>query len=291
MARAGTPTQPTTDVICDPRGSRIVRLVPTLLVAALVGALVVATPPRTVLAAGEGNGSSTEDSIEAQVRYDSDARDDPGCSWSPVTGVDPVSGTTRELPTTRVVKGRSWTLYERACGTRRSLHWVRSDTTDTMAASSQSRVRRLVPTLLVNTAPAADRMVVNVGSWFWVPAQLWRPVSVTAMIPTTAGPIIVTTTAVPTLLIYSPGDGGTPVTCRGPGLPWRRVFGDRAVSPCMHTYTRASHTRPSGRYAARLSVQWTVTWTSNLGVGGGLPPIRLGIGTKVRVVELQALSR
>lgn len=305
MSRAATTGRTTTLVTrcVDSASERRTGTRRTMVGALLVTVLVVSAPTVIVDAAtggsgrgngggsGSGSGSSTEDTIEAEVRWNTNARDTPGCRWAPVTGVDPVSGTTRELPTTRVVKGESWTLYERACGTRRSLHWVRSKTTSTVATDSHSRVSRLVPTLLVKTAPDADQMVVHVGTWFWVPRQAWRPVSITAMIPTTAGPIIVTTTAIPTLLVYSPGDGNAPVVCRGPGLPWRRVLGDAAVSPCMHTYTRASHTRPGDRYSAKLSVQWTVTWTSNLGVGGALPPIRLGVGTDVRVVELQALSR
>lgn len=240
--------------------------------------------------AASGDGSVTDDSIEARVTYD-DAGDRSGCTWSPVTGVDPISGSTREMPTTRRMNGVDETLYERSCGTSHSLHWVRNDTTTRMAAHSQSRMSRLIPRLVFTTAPPADKMVVNVGTWFWVRKSLWRPVSVTAVIPTQAGPITVTTTATPTHLIYSPGDGSSPVTCRGPGIAWRRSYGDRARSNCMHTYRVASHTTSSHTYKARLSIQWAVTWTSNLGIGGRLPNVRLGLGSTVRVLELQALSR
>lgn len=252
--------------------------------------LALALPVSPVLAGADGGGSVIDDSIEAHVRYD-DAGDTSGCTWSPVTGVDPVSGTTRELPTTRRVNGVPETLYERECGTLRTLHWVRDDTTGRMATHSRDRVSRLIPRLLIRTAPPAEKMVVNVGTWFWVPRAAWRPVSVTAIIPTQAGPITVTTTATPTLLIYSPGDGNPPVVCTGPGRRWLRAYGDGARSPCMHTYRTPSHTRRDDAFNARLSVQWTVTWTSNLGVGGRLPNVRLGIGTRVRVLEMHALSR
>lgn len=264
-----------------------------LLVVAVIATVVLAPgggAPRA-LAGGDGDGSVNGESIEARVRYGDDSTDTPGCSWSPVTGVDPVSGTTREMPTVRRVGRVTETLFERSCGTAHSLHWVRNDMPRRVAGYSQQRVSRLIPSLLTRTAPPADKMVVNVGTWFWVPKAVWRPVSVTATIPTPAGPIIVTTTATPTLLVYLPGDGSPATTCRGPGLPWRHSYGDAATSTCMYTYRIASHTRSSGRFDARMSIQWTITWTSNLGVGGRLPNVRTGLGTKVRVLELQALTR
>lgn len=266
------------------RSSLVIVVTATALVALGAGA------PRA-LAGGDGDGSVNGDSIEARVRYDDDSTDAPGCSWAPVTGVDPVSGSTREMPTVRRVGRVSETLFERSCGTAHSLHWVRDDMPRRVAAHSQQRVSRLIPSLLARTAPPADKMVVNVGTWFWVPKAVWKPVSVTATIPTPAGPIIVTTTATPTLLVYLPGDGATATTCRGPGLPWRRSYGDSASSSCMYTYRSASHARSSGRFDARMSIQWTITWRSNLGVGGRLPNVRTGLGTKVRVLELQALTR
>jgi hypothetical protein len=101
----------------------------------------------------------------------------------------------------------------------------------------------------------------------------------------------VTTTATPTSLIYSPGDGNSAVTCKGPGTPWSRSRGDDDRSNCMYTYASASHTRTARTYAANTAIKWTVTWRSNLGIGGLLPSIRTGLTTPVRVLEMQALSR
>lgn len=243
------------------------------------------------LAGGDGNGSVDGDRIEAQVRFDGDDSDTPGCSWAPVTGVDPVTGTLREMPTIRRRAEVTETLYERTCDTVHTLHWVRDDTARRMATHSKQRVSRLIPMLVARTAPPADKLVVNVGTWFWVPRLLWKPVRVTATIPTPGGPIIVTTTATPTVLSYSPGDGSAPASCRGPGPRWNSGLGDSAVSPCMYTYRSASHRRTSGVFDARFTIQWEVRWSSNLGIGGRLPNVRLGLGTKVRVLELQALTR
>jgi hypothetical protein len=172
-----------------------------------------------------------------------------------------------------------------------SLHWIPQTTSSRVAQHSESKVSRLVNMLLIKTAPPSNKMVVNVGTWFWVPRSVWKSVSVTAYIPTSVGPITVTTTATPTSLIYSPGDGNSAVTCRGPGTPWSQSRGDNDTSNCMYTYTSASHTRQAGTYAANTAIKWTVTWRSNLGIGGLLPSIRTGLTTPVRVLEMQALSR
>jgi hypothetical protein len=145
--------------------------------------------------------------------------------------------------------------------------------------------------LLTKTAPPADKMVVNVGTWFWVPRTAWKPISVTAYIPTSAGPISVTTTATPKNLTYSPGDGNDTVTCAGPGRPWTTALGDTADSPCMYTYSTSSRTRSRTTFRAQMSIKWAVTWRSSLGIGGSLPSIRTGMGLDAYVRELQALSR
>ncbi|MEI8286987.1 MAG: hypothetical protein WCG15_06790, partial [Actinomycetes bacterium] len=94
----------------------------------------------------------------------------------------------------------------------------------------------------------------------------------------------------PFALTYSPGDGHSPVTCRGPGEPWSTSLGDTARSSCMYTYRSASHTQPSRVYDNRMSVTWKVSWSSNLGIGGSLPNITVGLNSTARVFELQALA-
>ena len=235
-------------------------------------------------AAGSGSGSVDGESIVADVRYDAPPLGDD-CTWEPVRG-------TPSLPIRGTSPVEFETLYYRTCNDRvMSYHWIRSETTRRIAESSQSRVSRLVNALALRTAPPSDKMVVHVGTWFWVPRAAWKPVSVTAWIPTQAGPISVTTTATPRTLTYSPGDGNRPVSCPGPGRPWRRVDGDVRASSCMYTYTRASHRMPQRTYKASLSVTWSVTWRSSLGVGGRLPSITIGAPITARVLELQALSR
>jgi len=246
--------------------------------------------PPVVLAEANGSGSLIGDNIEAQVSFDAPGTKDP-CSWTVVTSITATPGPSSGPITVRSRDGVDDVLYVRRCPNSQTLHWIPQTTSSRIAQQSENKVSRLVNMLLIKTAPPSNKMVVNVGTWFWVPRAVWKPISVTAYIPTSAGPISVTTTARPTSLIYSPGDGNDAVTCKGPGTPWSQSRGDNDTSNCMYTYASASHTRATGTYAANTAIKWTVTWRSNLGVGGPLPSIRTGLTAPVRVLEMQALSR
>lgn len=241
-------------------------------------------PAQSVNAGASGDGSVNDEIITAEVRFDSPPTTST-CTWEPVAGVQPV--------TVRTDSGsHTESLVYRSCDNRvMSYHWVRNTSPERVAESTRSRVSRLVNMIAFRTAPSLDKMVVTVGTWFWVPRQLWRPVSVTAWIMTTYGPVSVTTTARPHLLVYSPGDGNEPVKCAGPGRPWNPRMSDSATTPCMYTYRSASHTQRSGTYRARASIEWKVSFRSNLGIAGPLPNIRTSLPLTARVNELQVLVR
>jgi hypothetical protein len=244
----------------------------------------VASHSPTAYATGSGSGSVDNDTITAEVRYDAPPPES-ACVWERVRGSVslPIAGTS---PT------QFETLYYRACDDRiMSYHWIRDTTPQRIAESAQNKVSRLVNSLLLRTAPPSDKMVVTVGTWFWIPRAAWKPVSVTAWIPTQAGPISVTTTATPHTITYTPGDGRQPVTCAGPGTPWTPRAGDRTRSACMYTYSRASHNQRGRYFRAAMHVTWRVTWRSSLGIAGRLPNVRTGSALNARVLELQALSR
>lgn len=232
-----------------------------------------------------GSGSTDGEHIEAHVRFDAPPTSD-GCVWETVSGIDPVTVETSTAATAKE------TLFYKACGNRIvGYQWIRTDAPTRVAQSAGSKVSKLVPSLLMRTAPPANRMIVGVGTWFWIPKIAWKPISVTAWIETPGGPVSVTTTATPTDLIYSPGDGHSPVSCTGPGHAWSASLGDRATTTCMYAYKSASHTQPVHNYNTKMSIQWKVTWRSSLGIRGSLPSITIGLPMKVRVLEIQALSR
>jgi len=241
--------------------------------------------------AADGSVALDDRLLTADVRFDRSASDQPSCQWSQFTSFDPVSGRRIEHPASRTREGRTEDLYERLCGTRMTHHWIPRRAPQRIVEKASDRASDLIPRLVFRTAPPLERQVVRVGTWFWVPRTLWRPVSVTASIATSVGPLIVTVTATPTHLIWSPGDGNDPVVCEGPGRAWRHGLGDTTTSECMHTYRRPSHEDRDGLFDARFSVQWRLTYTSNFGLKGTLPNARFGLTRRVRVLELQALSR
>jgi hypothetical protein len=241
--------------------------------------------PPSAWAQGSGSGSTDGENIEAQVRFDAPPADD-GCVWETVSGIDPLTVRNSDATTSQE------TLFFKACGNKIvGYQWIRTDAPPRVAQTAANKVSRLVPSLLMRTSPPLNRMIVGIGTWFWVPRVTWRPISVTAWIQTPGGPVSVTTTATPNSLIYSPGDGSAPKTCAGPGRAWTTSVGDRASTPCMYTYRSASHTQPTRMYRSKMSIKWKVTWRSSLGLRGSLPSITTGLPMKVRVLELQALSR
>lgn len=241
----------------------------------------------------DGRASVEDDAITAEVRVGSvsDSNGSVPCTWSQFTGVDPRTGRFTEDAVRRTRNGRNEVLFERLCGTNRTLHWIAEDVPKRVMRVAEDRASDLIPRLVFQTAPPIDKQVVTVGTWFWVPKVLWKPITVVASVPTSVGPVTVAVTASPTHLIYAPGDGNRATVCEGPGRPWMPHLGDRVSSDCMHTYDRPSHIREKGTFPARISVQWKITWKSNLGVSGRLPNVRLGLGRTARVLELQALTR
>lgn len=270
-----------------------VRRIPQLVIVPVALAAVFLAPVgHQGLRAAEGGGSAADDTVTAEVR-DGAQRDASACRWRPVTAVDPRSGSTLERPVTRSADGATETLYQRACSDRADndswYQWVRDSTSQRVVDRASASATEKVARLLFRTAPPADLNVVNVGTWFWVPRAVWKPVSATAYVVLPYGVFSVTVTATPSRLRFEPGDGSDAVWCRGPGRPWTTGLGDRARSDCMHTYRHSSDSQPRGRYPAHTSVEWMVKVTSNFGLTFPLPPLRTGLSTPVVVRELQAV--
>ena len=186
--------------------------------------------------------------------------------------------------------GLTWYLYicERDGAT--ILVWLPDVSTETVAESARDVVRELVPTLDLGFSPPPTRGLVKTPTWFWVNPVLWRPVSVTARVPTPRGVLTVTTTATPSGLEFHPGDGrGDVVECDGPGLPWTSLLPRFVESECAYEYPIPSTAQRGSVFRARLDVVWDVTWRTNTGTSGRLPDMRTGSNHSLRIRELQAL--
>ncbi len=248
---------------------------------------IVLTPNMSAPSVHAGEAGVDGDHIYAGIAYDSDGSLDR-CEWV-------LPETTYRLGvraglTTRTWNGITWTLYDcERDGTSR-LVWLPDISTETAAASTREVMRERVPMFDHNFSPPAHRGVVKTPTWFWVQPVLWRPVSVTARVPTPRGIITMTTTATPESLEFHPGDdSGEIAECDGPGLPWSSLLPRFVESECVYEYPIPSSVRSGGVFRARLDVVWSVAWRTNLGASGRLPDLRLGTPYGLRVRELQAV--
>ncbi len=241
-----------------------------------------------------GNGSVLGTRISASVTYGEPAKDKLACTWRYSTEIDKISGRTVRI--IRQLGDASYSVYQRRCigpPETSSEYWIRDSASSQMAKIAADKVFDDVPIPLFGMAPPSRQLVVKVGTWFWVSRVLWHPISVTASIATSAGVLWVKTTATPSRVIYSPGDGelGTgDVSCIGPGQVWKKSDGDLAKSDCMYTYSHASSGKSNKVFQARMSIEWKIKWKSNLGLAGTLPNVRTGVPINVQVREIQALA-
>lgn len=191
--------------------------------------------------------------------------------------------------------GVTYRLYARTCRAERpsasdtvTYHWIPQISESTLATQTAALSWGMLPVPMVGTAPPSHRGVVNVPMWWWVSPRAWRTISVSAWIPTIRGPLVVTVTAKPNKLVVDPGDprarNSGRFSCEGPGQAWREADGDAGRSSCMHTY-RHGLIRSSGS----VSIQWSISWKSNMKRGGRLPTVHTTRRVPVSVAEIQAL--
>jgi hypothetical protein len=132
---------------------------------------------------------------------------------------------------------------------------------------------------VLRSSPSAADHLVDIEAWFW--AESWEPIRRSA----TAGTVTVNVSAEPTSLIVDPGDGSAPFTCPGPQPVYDlNLPASTQSSNCTHTYLRA------GNYTATATIVYDVSFTSNVGVNGGLGTIEPSSATALAVAEAQAIN-
>jgi hypothetical protein len=126
--------------------------------------------------------------------------------------------------------------------------------------------------------------IVGLRTWVWVAD--WQPLQRTVALQG----VSVTLTAVPTGLVFDPGNGDAPVACEGPGRPWTRADGNEppVYGGCAYVYRRVS---ADGPVTATTSVQWSVSWTSNTGAGGAFPTGVSQVSDSFLVEQIQVVVR
>lgn len=241
-----------------------------------------------------GAGSLLGTIISAEVSYGDPPEEKSSCTWRYSTEIDESTG--KSIRIIRKMGDAYYSAFQRQCvGPPKTFseYWVKETAHVELAKNASDKAFDNIANPLVGMAPPAQQSIVKVGTWFWVSRALWHPLSVKAYVTTSAGVLWVKTTATPSRIIYSPGDGtlGTgDISCPGPGAVWKIRDGDLAKSACMYTYKHASSAKPRGVFRARLSIEWIVKWKSNLGIGGSLPNVRTGVPVNVHVKEIQALA-
>jgi len=108
---------------------------------------------------------------------------------------------------------------------------------------------------------------VNLWTWYWTDPGTWRPLGKTV----SAGGVSATVTARPVSLAFDPGDGGSAVSCAGPGRAWTDADGNATPSGGGCGYEYRQVTSGSTPLTAMVSIVWSVSWTSNVGLAGVLP--------------------
>lgn len=137
----------------------------------------------------------------------------------------------------------------------------------------------------IHTSPDGDRrLYTQVPTWFWVDDTWWQPYTITV----TAGRVSTTLTATPRRAVWTAGDGGS-VPCEGPGVAWQPGMSDDATY-CKYTYRHSSAGRPSGVYPLTVTIEFDVSWDSNVGVAGGLAGVTRSATREVQVGEIQAVE-
>ena len=264
-------------------------------------AVVIAPSARTAWAGQQAWGGADNDVIWAGVQTGSPESagswNGVPCSWRVETAYDSSTGTGSGGEISMNLDGVVYILYTRTCGSMWSSVWVPQMSAEQLGQQASVLVRSRLPAPLLQMAPKPSSAVVLVSTWFWADSTWWRPVSATAWIPTPTGVISATVTATPETITFATEDAVAntgiteSVSCDGPGPDWNLGWGDDLESPCSYRYRHASTTQPSGWFEARVSVTWSISWTSNVGLGGQLPDVTLSLPISVRVQELHALVR
>ena len=98
-----------------------------------------------------------------------------------------------------------------------------------------------------------------------------------------SGGVTVTVTAKVDRVTWTMGDGTAPIVCTTSGTPYAASYGAAPSPDCGHT----PGYQKQGTYQVTADSHWTITYTSNVGIGGTLA-MNLTRSSSITVGELQA---
>ena len=241
---------------------------------------------------GVGSGGSAGGTITAGVQFGvppsaQGKTDSSGCIWISAGEAQTFDSLT---VTEKVVNGIRYLLFYKSCPTSGQAVWIPELRPPSLGRNAADAVKQRLVSPTIGSAPSVDKGIVKVGMWLWTDPNQYRPVSITAWVPTLTGIAWATTTARPVRLVFLSGEpGSSPMSCQGPGRQWQPEFGDDLVSACMYTYQHSSGITATNVFAAKFSIVWSIRWRSNVAAGGSLGEFATSTDQAITVNEIQAV--
>lgn len=215
------------------------------------------------------------------------AADSSGCTWIPGGEAATFDSSVSDE---KLINGKPYRLFLKICPTYNNGIWVPEASNINLGVNAVAKVKEQLAKPSIGSAPGTDQGIVNVGMWLWTDPAEYTAHSITAWVPTLTGIAWSTTSARPVRLVYSSGEpDGQPLVCRGPGRKWEPGFGDELASDCMYTYRHSSEITASDTFAARLSIVWSITSTSNVGPGANIGEYTTSTDQAITIKEIQAV--
>jgi hypothetical protein len=166
-------------------------------------------------------------------------------------------------------------------------------TVDARALALQAEQSLQLPSPVVHFNPPGSS-VVNLPTWLWIEGAMWHAYSVTA----SAGPVSATAVATPVSVTWTMGDGTTPDSCVGPGVPFDTSKpAAQQTTSCSHVYRISSASQPAtdgdtndNAFVVVATISWSVYWTAQGAAGGGaLPALTTSSTARLRVEQVESL--
>lgn len=241
---------------------------------------------------GQGSGDATKGVITADVIYSTEGAvaSGSGCSYEMIDGTFD-AGSIGQGTWPRTANGVTFHLWRRTCPDGVTYIEFAETTPEEILPRLLGRLKREAlpkPTpVFEKLDPVHGWAYVRTPLDFRVGAGAWAPVSVTAAV----GPIWATVTAQPARLSFDPGDPAGPgvVSCAGDGPVAPYV--PEVPGACSYTFVNASSTSPLDGYhfMTRLTIDWSISWTSSTGAGGPLAPYSTFADAPLAVAEVKGL--
>jgi hypothetical protein len=138
------------------------------------------------------------------------------------------------------------------------------------------------PSLLYQGLPFT---YVNLYTFYWTGPGSWKTLSATATDRNQSA----TVTATPMELDFDPGNGGSSVSCSGPGRPWQPSDGNGPPTngACAYQY----RTVTSSPITSTQTLVWALTWKLSGPVAGLPATFSTSTSGQLQVLQVQVATR